>query len=76
MTWLGEQGFPSAPSTPFLDIKGRPSGFYTHSRKLSLVIVDRSGHMIPGDNAAAGMLLFQAMLGHRRLDGSPLIVEE
>jgi hypothetical protein len=49
MTWGGQQGFQTAPTSPLL-INGKASGVYHTERSLSFVSVDGAGHMIPQDN--------------------------
>lgn len=73
MTWLGQQGFDEPPIKPFKDIHGKVAGHYTYGRKLAFVADHRSGHMIPENDRLGGRALLQALLGHRRLDGSKMI---
>ncbi|KAL9935984.1 hypothetical protein V8E36_004826 [Tilletia maclaganii] len=67
-TWRGEHGFQSPPTARLIDTDGKDAGSFQTERGVSLVVVDRAGHMIPGDTPAAGLRLLRFLLGLDALD--------
>ncbi|KII93733.1 hypothetical protein PLICRDRAFT_35954 [Plicaturopsis crispa FD-325 SS-3] len=62
LTWAGSQGFSAPPSTP-LKLNGTQKGVYHTERNLTYIEVDAAGHMIPQDQPALGLHVFQSVLG-------------
>lgn len=66
LTWNGAQGFSQSPFTQkLIDTDGQQSGTFTAERGLQYAIVDKSGHMIPGDTPSTGLASLQVLLGDR-----------
>ncbi|KZT37407.1 alpha/beta-hydrolase [Sistotremastrum suecicum HHB10207 ss-3] len=66
LTWGGLQGFQTAPSTPLI-VGGTQAGIFHTERNLTYIEVNNAGHMIPEDQSAVALHVFQAILGQTTL---------
>ncbi|KAG9123711.1 hypothetical protein FRC07_014202 [Ceratobasidium sp. 392] len=66
LTWGGHQGFQKPITTPLV-VDGQQHGVYHSERKLTYIEFDNAGHMIPQDQPAASLHVFNWMLNGGKL---------